>query len=342
VSELGSTPAPDVLVVSIDSTRGWTVAARELVTAFEAAGARVASVGTGPVPLVRTYALTDFTQAWMARQACRRVVAVNQPAAVVYCSILASLLWPMPGAIWLDALAAENRPGRHGVWQRVVERRRLHQAPVVMTMSSGSLSSAPAAARGVTPVVVPVPVDPSAAVLTPPSERDIDVLAYAGNPAKKRLDFILETWARARREGERLVVAGVDGIDPIPLPDGVELAGRPSSEEYRALLRRARVFIHAPVREDYGIAPLEALADGCLLVTTPAPGPYPARELARELDPRLVSEDLAGALRVALDDPRPGYGVRAAELIVPFGRAAVVRTLRHDVLPRLVPAWDPQ
>jgi DNA polymerase (family 10) len=71
--------------------------------------------------------------------------------------------------------------------------------------------------------------------------------------------------------------------------------------EYRALLRRSRVFLSAPRREDYGIAQLEALADGCLLVTTPAPGPYAALPLARDLDPRLVGPDLA--IRTALDDP---------------------------------------
>ncbi len=75
--------------------------------------------------------------------------------------------------------------------------------------------------------------------------------------------------------------------------------------EYRALLRRARVFVCAPRREDYGLAQLEALADGCLLVTTPAPGPYAALPIARALDPRLVAEDLAAALRTALDDPLP-------------------------------------
>jgi hypothetical protein len=224
------------------------------------------------------------------------------------------------------------------VWQRVVERRRLATAAVVMTMSERSLDPLGGNGRlgGIEPVVVPVPVDPSAPQHLPPAGRDIDVLAYAGNPEKRRLDFLLATWARVRRPGEKLVVAGIDGIEP---REGVELAGRLPGPEYRGLLRRARVFACAPTREDYGIAPLEALADGCLLATTPAPGPYPARELARALDPRLVSEDLGAALRAALDDPRPGYAGRAAELIAPFGRAAVVRTLTSDVLPRLVPRF---
>ena len=71
-------------------------------------------------------------------------------------------------------------------------------------------------------------------------------------------------------------------------------------------------YVVAPRREDYGIAQLEALADGCMLVTTDAARPVRgARDLARELDPRLVGDDLAGALRTALDDPLPGLRRRA-------------------------------
>ena len=77
--------------------------------------------------------------------------------------------------------------------------------------------------------------------------------------------------------------------------------------EYRALLRRARVFVCAPRREDYGIAQLEALADGCVLVTTPSPGPYAALPLARALDPRLVGEHLAAAIRARSTTRAPGY-----------------------------------
>jgi hypothetical protein len=328
--------AADILVVSVDSTGGWTAAARELAAGFSRAGAEVRSVGTGPVPHVRTFALTDLVQARLARRACLRGVAEHRPAAIVYCSITAALLWPAPGAIWLDAIAAENRPGRHGVWQRIVERRRLAQAPLVLTMSSRSLEPL----RGPRPetVVVPVPIEPSAGALTPApaSARDVTVLTYAGNPAKKRLDFILSAWSRARQGEETLVVAGVDGGESV---DGVQMAGRLDPAEYRALLRRARVFLAAPTREDYGIAPLEALADGCLLVTTPAPGPYPALELARRLDPRLVDEDIGRALRTALDDPLPDYAERARQLLQPFGPAAVDRTLAERVLPRLVPGF---
>ena len=118
--------------------------------------------------------------------------------------------------------------------------------------------------------------------------------------------------------------------------DGVTSAGLVSPDAFRALLRRARVYVTAPRREDYGIAQLEALADGCQLVTTPAPGPYAALPIARSLDPRLVGEDLAGALRTALADPREGYAARAREALAPFRRQALDRLVAERLLPRLL------
>ena len=132
------------------------------------------------------------------------------------------------------------------------------------------------------------------------------------------------------------MVTGTERAAEIP---GVRFTGRLAPDAFRALLRRARVFAAASRREDFGIAQLEALADGAMLVTTPAPGAYPALALARELDPRLVSEDLAPALRAALDDPAPGYGARAAELVAPFAREVVAQTLSQHVLPRLLAGW---
>ena len=116
----------------------------------------------------------------------------------------------------------------------------------------------------------------------------------------------------------------------------MRFAGALPRAEYRALVRRARVFVTAPRREDYGIAQLEALADGCALVTTAAPGPYAALPLARGLDPRLVAEDLAGALRAALDEPAPGYAERAAAALRPWAPPEVDRVVADVLLPRLL------
>ena len=116
----------------------------------------------------------------------------------------------------------------------------------------------------------------------------------------------------------------------------MEVAAALTPDEFRALLGRARLFVAAPTIEDYGIAALEALGNGCRLVTTPSPGPYPALELARELDPRLVGDALPSAIRIALDDPLPGYRERAALLLEPYSRAAMDRTVADTVLPRLL------
>jgi hypothetical protein len=337
--------AIDLLLVSIASTGGWRAAADSLAAALERAGASVARAQAGKPRDVRTFALTDLVQARAARSAALVGIAEHRPRAVVYCSSTAALLWPVPGAIWLDSPAAENRPGRHGLWQRPVERRRLRGAPLLLPMSYRSLE--PLHGDHAPAVVVPAPVEPSrdAGVQGEPSSRDIAAITYAGDPAKKRLDVVLEAWTRARRDGERLVVAGIDSLGDVSGAGGkiargqvagVEIAGRLPPAEYRALLRRARVFLAAPTREDYGIAPLEALADGCMLVTAPAPGPYPALDLAEQLDPRLVSDDLAEALRIALDTPIHGYAERATALLQPFRSDAVVRTLAARVLPVLL------
>ncbi|MBV9047014.1 MAG: glycosyltransferase [Solirubrobacterales bacterium] len=324
-------PGTDVLVVSVGSTSGWRCAADELVAALARAGATVEIVRTGPLPRVRTFALTDFVEARAARRACLAGLARHDPRAIVYCSITASLLWPRPGAIWLDSVAAENRPGRHGIWQRVVERRRLAAATLVLTWSDRALD--PLSPRRYEQVVLPPPIEGSA----PSAPRDIDAIAYAGDPIKRRLEFVLDTWSRVRRAGETLVVAGCDGL---PTIDGVRVAGRVSQAEFRSLLARGKVFVAAPRREDFGISALEALAHGCMLATTPSPGPYPALDLARQLDPRLVDDDLGAAVRAGLDDPAPGYADRAATLLVRFRRPALDQTIARHVLPRLLPALE--
>jgi glycosyl transferase family 1 len=320
-------PGTDILIVSPANTTGWRAAAGELAGAVARSGARVETALADPSRRVRTFALTDLVQARAAREAAMSGITEHDPVAIIYCSVTAALLWPRPGAIWLDSIAAENRPGRHGIWQRPVERRRLAAAPLVLLWSESAL--APLRGGRAETVLLPVPIagEPSS------GPRDLAAVTYAGDPEKRRLSLVLEAWSQGRRPGETLVVAGTSIDRP---PEGVEAAGLLAPSEFRRLLARARAFLAAPRREDYGIAALEALAHGCRLVTTPSPGPYPALGLARTLDPRLVSDDLAGALRIALDDPAPGYAERAARMLQPFRRPAVDRAVAEDVLPRLL------
>jgi glycosyltransferase involved in cell wall biosynthesis len=319
----------DILFVSLGSTAGLRAADAELAASLRRAGAEVAEAAVKLPSERRSFVLHDLAQARAARRAAERALAEHRPRAILYSTVTAALLWPAPGAIRFDAPAAGNRPGRHGLWQRPRERRRLAEASLLVPWSPGALAEAPAPHADA--VVVPVPVEPSEAAS--PEERDLTAVTYAADAPKKGLDRVLEAWAAARGEGETLVVAGAEG----PMPgEGVESAGLVSPQAFRALLRRARVYVTAPRREDYGLAQLEALAEGTMLATTSAPGPYAALTLARELDPRLVGDDLAGALRAALDDPARGYAERAAEALAPYRRAAVDRTVAEELLPRLV------
>jgi len=322
----------DILLVSLGSTAGLRASDAALAGALERAGASVAVVSTPPRRDVRTLALTDYVWAQAARTAAARALEQHRPRAVVYGAMGAALLWPRPGAIRLDAPMAANRPGRHGLWQRPVERRRVQEAALLIPVSEGTLHDVPSPRADA--VVVPIPVAPSGSIGGP---RDIAAITYAANPDKKGLDRVLDAWARVRRDDEELWVTGaLRPPDAQASVEGVRWAGRLHPDAYRALLRRARVFVTAPRQEDYGIAQLEALADGCRLVTTPAPGPYEALPLARELDARFVSDDLAGALRAALDDRHPAYAVQAATLLERFRPDAVDRLVAEALLPRLL------
>ncbi len=323
----------DVLIVSLGSTAGLRAADDELAGALRRAGADVELAAAAAPRELRTFALTDLAWARAARSAAEDGIARFAPRAIVYSTTTAALLWPRPGAIRYDAPAAGNRPGRHGIWQRPLERRRLRETPLLVPWDRATLAETPR--PHAESIVVPIAVEPSPASGAP---RDIAALTYAANPDKKGLDRVLAAWARARSDGEQLVVAGADLRLDAP---GVHVAGRLAPADYRALLRRAHVFVTAPRREDFGIAQLEALADGCLLVTTAAPGPYAALPLARRLDPRLVVEgdghdELATALRTALDAGLPGYTERATAALAPFSRRAVDAVVRDELLPRLL------
>lgn len=355
----------DVLIVSLGSTAGLRAVDAELLASLRRAGASAEIVcASSPRPL-RTLMLTDLAWALAARRAARAALAREPTRAVIYSTTTAALLWPRPGAIRFDALAAANRPGRHGLWQRRLERRRLREAPLLLPQSEGALSEAPGSRTGGAGktwleqggmfeqdglaskggsltkggmLVLPVPVESSGADA---AARDIAAITYAANPAKKGLGAILAAWARVRRPGEELWVAGAAESDlhaqGCELPaEGVRVTGVLAPAEYRSLLRRARLYVCAARREDHGIAQLEALADGCMLVTVASPGPYVALPLARELDARLVGEDIGAAMRVALDDPLPDYASRAARALAPFRREAVDRLVADELLPRFL------
>ena len=335
--------AVDVMLVSLGSTAGLRAADAELAGSLRRAGASVAlTTAAAPRPL-RTLALTDLTWALAARRAARSELARRSPRAVVYCTTTAAAA---VAAARRDPLRRSRGRQPAGTTRHLAAAARA-PAPGAGAAAAGSergsAGRAPGGAlRDARALVVPVPVEPSGrGGRRRRAGRDIAAIAYAANPSKKGIDRVLGAWRSVRRDGEELVLAGARDADLAQLGiasgrAGVRSVGPLAPGDYRALLRRARVFVCAPRREDYGIAQLEALADGCLLVTTPAPGPYAALPIARELDERLVSEDLASALRAALDDPRPDYAARALQALAPLRRDAVDRLVAQQLLPRLL------
>jgi glycosyltransferase involved in cell wall biosynthesis len=226
-----------------------------------------------------------------------------------------------------------------------VERGVLTRARLLMPVSVGAEAAVADVERP--RVRVPIPIEP----IEGAAERDIDAVAYASYPRKRGLELLCAAWAAAAPPGARLVVGGADRAKGLAWlrrkgigePDGVEWAGELPRADWLDRVARARMYLNASRWEDFGIAPMEALAAGTPLVTVPTPGSFEALPLARELDPRLVAEDgsadaLAEAIRAGFaigEDERAAYAARAGALLGPYREDAVARVVAERVLPGL-------
>lgn len=336
-------PAPDLALVSLATTPGLRRADAAFVELAGQAGARceIVPVRIGRAGMLRRHpAVTDLVEAL----ACRRSARTGA-SATIYSTVTAALLQPeRPGrvAVRFDSAAALNRPGLAGLWQRRAERRALGRADLLLPWSDAARLASPGGAPA---IVLPVPVDeaPEAA------QRDVDALAYCGYPEKRGLDILCSAWGEG---GGRLVVGGIDADRGrawlarrgVREPARIEWLGPLPREEWLGWVSRARLFVNASRREDHGLAQLEALAAGCALVTVPSPGPYAALSLARRLNSILVAADvsagaLGGSIRAGLafgDAELARYRERALPLLEPHRPAAVLATMRDEVLPRLL------
>ena len=338
----------DVALLSCRTTLGWRRNDEAFASLVREAGATCAVVGVtiGPAGALRRHpALTDLIEALAARHSARRL---PQARAVVVSTVTASFFVnpPVPYAVRFDAPAALNRPGWAGAWQRAVEPRALARARVLLPLSEEAAAPLHLDGSPVVPVEVPIDRIPRA------PHADIDALVYAGNPHKRALDVVCAAWTLAGAPG-RLVVGGVDpdrGLRwlarcGVPEPPRVEWAGVVPPATWNLRPARAVAALRAAPRfEDHGVAPLEALSAGALLVTTPSRGRVrPALAMARELDGELVAADhsasgLAQALAAALartDADRRAYAQRAEALLAPHRAEAIRKTVVERVLPAL-------
>jgi hypothetical protein len=255
----------------------------------------------------------------------------------------------LPYAVRLDAPARLNRAGIHNASLHALERRALARARLVLPWSRAAVESLPP--RAARAIVVPPPVAPSG---EPANERERLAVAYTPDVKAKGLDIVCAAWGDAGIENARLLMFGVDREQAVAhlrrtgvaLPTNVEFRGKTPSAEFRAALRRARAYVGGARWEDFGMAPLEALADGALLVTVPSGGPFEALALARRLAPSLVAdtvaaEPLAAALRIAFGfpaDETERYRATATQLLERFRPSAVQSVVTDQVVPSLLGA----
>ena len=333
----------DVLLVSLGSTAGLRRADEQLRDALRARRRDASQLARArrPRPL-RTLALTDLAWARAAR-------------AAAHARALSAAARPRPrGGDLLEhhRRAAVAAPGRDPL--RRARRRQPARAPRPLAASARAPPAgarrcccrgararcarrrrrARAAARA---LVVPVAVEPSGApaararhrgdhLRRQPAQEGASTACSRRGGARARLS--------TRRAGEprELVVAGADAARARDAPASrageprrARRSARSPTEEYRALLRRgARVRVRAPPR---GLRDRPAGGAGRRLHAR-----HHARARARTwrsrphatLDPRLVGEDLAAALRAALDEPLPDYAERAR------ARARAVRAARRS------------
>jgi Glycosyl transferases group 1 len=347
---------PDVLLLSLGTTLGWRRADALLLPQLERAGASTAavSVGLGATGrLRRGYPVNDVVEMYAARRAVRTAVERREPRAVIVSSTTAAMLLPslpVPYAVRFDAPARLNRPGARNVLLHSLERRAMRRARITVPLSFAGADALPEGAAP--PVVVSPPIDPSAPDAGEPAERERIAVAYVPDPKAKGLDVAVAGWAAAGVDDAALEVYGLDphrarahlSRTGVPLPESVELRGTVPAGEFRARLRRARVFVHGARWEDWGQAPLEALADRALLATVPAGGPYEALRVARQLEGSLVADAiepgaLGTAIRAAFELPEErvrDYRARAVELLRPYRSDAVQETVARELLPALL------
>jgi len=348
-----SDTATDVLLLSLGTTLGWRVSDSLFVDQLRRAGVRVEPVAVrvgASGRLRRANPVTDHVEAAAARRALAGALDRHSPRALVISTTTAAMLADprgLPYAVRLDAPARLNRPGPQNAALHALERRALARARVVLPWSEAARAALPA---GHAPaIIVPPPIERSGEL---PWRRDCLAVAYTPDVKAKGLEIVCGAWAGAGIRDAMLEVFGVEREPAlahlrrtgVAVPEQVEFRGKTPPEQFRAALRRARVYAGGARWEDFGQAPLEALADGALVATVPSGGPFEALALARELAPELVAEGvnaaaLATALRAAFELPEArveSYRADAARLLERFRGEAIARTVAAEVVPALL------
>jgi glycosyltransferase involved in cell wall biosynthesis len=349
---------PDLLQISLGTTRGLRIADGWFEALARQGGVRVETVGVRVGATSRhrrAYPVTDLVEALAARRATATALKRLKPRALVFSTTTASLLAADPGVpyvVRLDAPARLNRPGLHNAPLHVLEAQKLAKAALVLPCSTMAAASLPREAAPV--VVVPPPVFVASPNARRPRERL--AVAYTPDPKAKGLDLLCRAWTLAAVPSARLEVFGVDrdralrhlGRTGVPEPADVHWAGSVDPRHFHATLARSTAFVTSARWEDFGMTQLEALALGALLVCTATQGPFEAGAIARELNPRLVAEDqspdtLACCLQEAFKvdaGAADAYRGGARSRLDRYRPATIAQTIAEQVLPVLLSRFD--
>jgi Glycosyl transferases group 1 len=303
------------LVVTCGTTRGLRHAEQDLVAGLSRLdlriGVSVPAYSSSRI-LRAAHPLLDLAEAWSISRAVASATKDTLPSVIIYPTSLSTIFEPKvrlrTAIVRYDALASENRRGARNLPLRLLERRSLSRAkalaPWSLRRTEGATSS-----RLPPKISFPPTVD---AYETKESRRQM-MVCYGSNPHKKGLDIVVEAWGRACLPVPwKLHIGGISARAgrswlsrrKVTEPAGIVWAGELEAKSYRGLTSAAAAVIAGSRFEDFGIAQLEALADGAVLVTVPSAGPYEALSIARGLDPHTVAanlspEDLADAIRYA-------------------------------------------
>ncbi len=350
---------PDLLQISLGTTRGLRSSDAWFQWLVTQAGATIDTVGVrvgATRRLRRAYPVIDLVEALAARRAAASALARLKPRAVVFSTTTAALLAADPGrpfAVRLDAPARLNRPGTHNALLHALERRRLAAAALVLPTSEVAAAALPPGAART--VVIPPPVFVHARGVAP-SERERLAVAYTPDPKAKGLALLCRAWPLADPGNARLDVFGVERAqalrrlrrDSVPEPANVRWAGSVPVERFHRTLARSVAFIASARWEDFGMAQLEALSLGALLVCTATEGPFEAGAIARELAPSLVAADqspeaLAACITRAFALDRQAvatYRDRAETRLYRYRPQAIAQAIEEQVLPVLLQSGD--
>ena len=340
-------PTPDILLLSLGTTLGWRVADAlfldQLAPRRRGHGRRCPVRIGASGRLRRAYPVTDLVEAAAARRALtRRRSTATRPRALVISTTTAAMLADtrgLPYAVRLDAPARLNRPGPQNAAPARARAPRSRPRPARAALEPRRPRRA--ARRAAPAIVVPPPVERSG---EPPWKRERMAVAYTPDVKAKGLDVVCAAWAAARHRATRAWrCSGSTASRRSPTcaaptrrcPTTSSSAARRRRESSAPRCGGRCVYVGGARWEDFGQAPLEALADGALLATVPSGGPFEALGLARELAPELVAGSvdagrLAEALRAAFE--LPGGAARAPTASAP---PRMLERFRPDAIQRI-------